>query len=133
MKTHINNEMQKNNLQKELEIMSKLYKADLEIDSFTIDDRGMERLFLLMDFIKPIEKPRSISFIQEMVERYTSNLTSGDYINYNMDDLINASKHSYDTLTEKNLLTITNGKECEKAFLRMPQYASLKKIICHGD
>ena len=135
VKTHRNNEMQRQNLQKELDIMRKLYQGILDVDSFMLNVGEYQKLFVIMDFLQPVKGEKDIAFIQDMIIQYSANLSSVSYdtVNYNMNDFYKAAVQSYKVLTENNLLSGMNATECETSFLRFSEYASFETIICHGD
>lgn len=135
IKTHMAETMQKQNLIKELEILKALYADELGIDSFIINDNGFEKLFMIMDYLDGTECEGDISFIEKITRQYSEKLkcVNPNVVNYDMNDLYRASIKSYETLIEKDLITAENALECERTIARFSVYASLEKVLCHGD
>ena len=117
IKTHMNGEMYRQNLLKEIELMKALYGEILDIKSFTINSNGLKKEFIVMDYIKGQSDVYDMSFVRNLIKRNSVQLeaVSLNRINYNVNDLYNAAIKSYENMSEADLLTLDVVLWCEKA------------------
>lgn len=135
IKTHMDNPMNRLNLQKEIEIMRTLYEHILDIHAFSITCKDTPKEFLMMDYIDLQNDAYPLDFVQNLIKSYRIRLADfpTDRVNYDVDDLYQASYQSYEILGASGLLSADVGLCCKKTLNRLPTYKNREPILCHGD
>jgi len=135
IKTHNNGQMNRLNLQKEIEIMKTLYKDILCIHTFSIACGNSSKEFIMMDFIDSGNAVYELQFVHNLIKTYNFQLekVSLNKINYNVDDLYQAAVKSYDVLEKAHLLSAGVRLRCGKALKRLKEYNNCERVLCHGD
>lgn len=135
IKTHTNEQMNRLNLQKEIQILRALYRDTLNIHTFSITCGNTPKIFLMMDFIHSENRIYELPFVHDLIKGYHFQLgkISPDIINYNIDDLYQAALKSYDVIGEANLLSADIRLECGKVLKRLKGYNDCEQVLCHGD
>lgn len=123
------------NLHKEVEIMKALYERQLCINSFVIDHHGLQKEFIIMDYIVVKNNAYEMKFVQELIRSYHVKLNGvpHDIVNYNTDDLYRAASISFEILSKTDLLSVEVGVWCERVFKRLETYNDNGRVLCHGD
>lgn len=135
IKTHINGEMYRHNLLKEIEIVKALYGDVLDIHAFTINNNGLKKDFMVMDYIEEQSMEYEMIFVRNLIKKNSMKLANiaPDVINYNLEDLYDAAVKSYEIMNEADLTSKNVRLWCRKALKRLAGYGDCARVICHGD
>lgn len=134
IKTCAVDEMCRINLHKEIEIMKVLYEGALNINSFCTNNNGVQKEFMVMDFIDVKSASYEPKFVDDLIREYEVklNIVLPEIVNYNSDDLYRAALTSFETLCKANQFSAEVGARCESALKRLKEYDG-SGTLCHGD
>ncbi len=141
VKTHLQGLSYKENLEKEISILSFLYKDLLAVERLELLINGEESTFLVMDYLDIIENQViDIQTIDNCIFDYNKALRDNmEYykkieVNYSFNDIITEGYKSINLFHEKNILSYEVIKKCEEAinFLQTEK-SKYTPILCHGD
>lgn len=134
IKTCVADEMCQMNLHKEIAIMKALYKGILEINSFYTNNNGVQKEFMIMDFIDVKAASYELRFVCRLIEQYSAKLDKvlPEIVNYTTDDIYNAAIVSFNVLCGANQFSAEVGMWCENVLKRVKEYDD-GATLCHGD
>lgn len=138
VKTHLNGEEYRNNLIKEINILSVVYGDKLKIDRKDIECQGRIQTFLIMDYLDKPSVLIDINVVENCIQycnNKLANYSDNDrIINYTFDNVIEEGKKSVKLLFEANKISDDVKKKCEDAINIIEGKKSYyKPIISHGD
>lgn len=138
VKTHLNGEEYRNNLIKEINILSVVYGDKLKIDRKDIECQGRIQTFLIMDYLDKPSVLIDINIVENCIQycnNKLANYSDNDrIINYTFDNVIEEGKKSVKLLFEANKISDDVKKKCEDAINIIEGKKSYyKPIISHGD
>lgn len=134
VKTHQQGSRYRENLEKEIEIMSIVYGDIMEIEKTEIEVEGEKYIFLIMDYLlsgmvnEPKEVQKCIEHYQQKLERKTVK------VKYTFEQVLKAGSESLEILYERNFLTEKLYLRCKESLQRIVHRdIGLFREISHGD
>lgn len=152
-KTHQPGEIYRENLVKEIKVMSLICedrgeiengknrtngenrKKQIELEEVRILANGIWYVFLVMDELFPCAVPLPPQKIRACIQDYGQKLCqSGMNVSYSFTQILEAGKESLDILEAEGFLTRDCYCRCAESLERMEAYSWKEhQIICHGD
>lgn len=134
VKTHQQGSRYRENLEKEIEIMSIVYGDIMEIEKIEIEVEGEKYFFMIMDYllsgmvIEPKEVQKCIKHYQQKLERKTVK------VKYTFEQVLKAGDESLEILYARKFFTEKLYLRCKESLQRIAQRnIGLFREISHGD
>lgn len=135
VKTHLEGVAYKDNLLKEMAIISLLYGNYINIERMDIIVNQVEYTFMIMDWLLADASAVDLRQVKaEILSYQTKLLTGGLEINYSFNDIVKAGKQSLMSLYSADFLSKELFLACQNSVDNAWMNAKTKeKAICHGD
>lgn len=138
VKTHQEGKTYKDNLLKEIEIISLLYKEVIQVDKIDIIQEGKQFTFMIMDFLYQVEHDIDTEEVKQCINKYQQGLLSNKInVKYTFVDIINAGKESLEVLYNNSFLSEKIYLMCkdsiEHIIRKNDEDTDLATVVCHGD
>lgn len=134
VKTHPYGKCYRDNLLKEMEIITLLYRDIVSVERVDICLEQTEITFLIMDYLHPVSNQADISDIKTCIKKYQQKLSVNDIaVQYSFQDIIRAGVQSLEILRSEGFLTESYMK-CRESIERVSaKQKVLPEVIGHGD
>lgn len=136
-KTHQLGQTYRENLKKEFQFLSSIYRDVLEIEQYDITQAGQEFTFLIMDFLSMPQTEMGVLEIRECIHRYQKALQKEKKeikLSYTFDDVVNAGAESLEILHQAALISESLYERCKDSIAHIQRVkADIPVCPCHGD
>ena len=133
VKTHQYGIEYKENLIKEIEIMSVVYSDIIEIERVDIEINGRQLVFMIMDYLFPYNYSTDFYEVKKCINNYQRKLaTKNIEVKYCFRDVIEAGKESLEILYADSFLKKDIYLHCRESLQRIMEKRYLE-VVNHGD
>ena len=134
-KTHQAGETYRENLCKEIKIMSLLYKDSIEMEEVRVPANGTWFVFLVMDELYPCAAPPLPAEIRACIRDYEQKLRPSLIpAEYSFGQVLEAGRESLEALHAEGFLRYNCYCCCKDSLERMWEYGwKEQSAVCHGD
>lgn len=135
IKSHLQGDMYKANLLKEIKLLTYLYGDSIQIEQISVKTEHMEYFFMVTDWVSGISKSLEPYQLKNQIIDYQNKLSGcrAD-INYCFEDVVKAGKEALHSLAAARLLSPSLQKTCQEAIEYITQHlAEKERVVCHGD
>lgn len=135
VKTHLPGIKYQNNLIKEIDVMSHIYKNTLEIVRKDVVINRMAYTFMIMDYLQPADGVTGLDEVRMYISTYQQQLSEAKVsANYSFDEILKAASDSLELLFADAFFSKYIYMQCKNSIERVGDKANrLKPVICHGD
>lgn len=133
IKTHPLGIAYRENLEKEIRILSYLY-PQLGIERESVVVKEVSVTFLIMDYLFPQSSSVDAADICKYISGYQKKLAENPFeVNYTFRDIVNAGSEALESLYGGKFISEGIYKKCKESIINLEDSCTNKTVLCHGD